>query len=73
MVLKLAKERINNKVEFQFYVILNGIKTYTFAYPLGYKFQFYVILNGIKTKYNSWSIPVEFQFYVILNGIKTNV
>ena len=35
---------------FQFYVILNGIKTIDLDITSQPQFQFYVILNGIKTK-----------------------
>ena len=35
--------------QFQFYVILNGIKTLGQTDKVETRFQFYVILNGIKT------------------------
>ena len=56
---------------FQFYVILNGIKTIILMIWNIYMFQFYVILNGIKTTNTFRSGADSFQFYVILNGIKT--
>ena len=57
---------------FQFYVILNGIKTKINGIEVKGMFQFYVILNGIKTLEYLYMSQDEFQFYVILNGIKTN-
>ena len=37
--------------QFQFYDILNGIKTRQYNYKWNIKFQFYDILNGIKTNF----------------------
>ena len=57
--------------EFQFYDILNGIKTAENKSVVANAFQFYDILNGIKTNKNGKSKKEMFQFYDILNGIKT--